>query len=82
MSTAVGVLCQLDGERTAQLADLAAAMALEALCGTPTALAEALQALRPHPRQRAAAANLRRLIKRIVAIIAWYAEPVFSFFSR
>ena len=62
MSAAVGVLCQLDGERTVQLADIAAAMTLEALRGTPTAFAEALQALRPHPGQGATAANLRRLV--------------------
>jgi histidine ammonia-lyase len=61
MSAAVGVLCQLDGERTARLADIAGALTLEALQGRLAAFAEPLHAARPHPGQRAAAANLRQL---------------------
>jgi histidine ammonia-lyase len=43
-------------------ADVAAAMSVEALLGTDRAYADDLQALRPHPGQRASAANLRRLL--------------------
>jgi histidine ammonia-lyase len=43
-------------------ADVAAATSVEALLGTDRAYADDLQALRPHPGQRASAANLRRLL--------------------
>jgi histidine ammonia-lyase len=43
-------------------ADLAAAMSVEALLGTDRVFAEHLQALRPHPGQARAAANMRRLL--------------------
>jgi histidine ammonia-lyase len=45
-----------------RMADLAAAMSLEALLGTDRVLAEDLMALRPHPGQQAAAENMRRLL--------------------
>jgi len=43
-------------------ADLAAAMSVEALLGTDRVFAADLQALRPHPGQALAAANMRRLL--------------------
>ncbi|MDP3714654.1 MAG: histidine ammonia-lyase [Mycobacteriales bacterium] len=46
----------------ARLADVAAAMSVEALLGTDSAFAEDLVALRPHPGQQASAANLRALL--------------------
>jgi histidine ammonia-lyase len=46
-----------------KLADVAAAMSVEALLGTDRAFAADLLALRPHPGQTASAANLRRLLE-------------------
>ncbi|OGR90255.1 MAG: histidine ammonia-lyase [Elusimicrobia bacterium RIFCSPHIGHO2_02_FULL_57_9] len=43
-------------------AQLAGAMSLEALTGTPVAFDEALQRLKPHPGQLAAARQLRRML--------------------
>ncbi len=51
-----------DLRRLATTADLAAAMSVEALLGTDRTFAEDLLALRPHPGQAAAAANMRRLL--------------------
>jgi histidine ammonia-lyase len=45
-----------------KLADMAAAMSVEALLGTDRAFAEDLVALRPQPGQAASAANMRRLL--------------------
>src|SRR5262249_11110185 len=45
-----------------KLADVAAAMSVEALLGTDRAFAADLLALRPHPGQKASAANLRRVL--------------------
>ncbi len=45
-----------------QVADVTAAMSVEALLGTDRAFAADLVALRPHPGQAASAANLRRLL--------------------
>jgi histidine ammonia-lyase len=42
--------------------DITCALSVEALLGTDASFAEALQDLRPHPGQRASAANLRRLL--------------------
>ena len=44
------------------VADIAAAMSIEALLGTDAAFAADLQALRPHPGQAASAANLRAVL--------------------
>jgi histidine ammonia-lyase len=44
------------------VADVAAAMSVEAQLGTDRVFAEELQALRPHPGQAASAQNLRRLL--------------------
>jgi histidine ammonia-lyase len=46
-----------------KVADLAAAMSVEALLGTDRAFAEDLVALRPQPGQAVSAANLRRLLE-------------------
>jgi histidine ammonia-lyase len=45
-----------------QVADLAAAMSVEALLATDRVFAAELMALRPHPGQAASASNLRRLL--------------------
>jgi histidine ammonia-lyase len=49
--------------RVVELADLAGAMTLEALKGTPTPFDERIHALRPHAGQMAAAAHLRALLE-------------------
>jgi histidine ammonia-lyase len=46
-----------------QVADLAAAMSVEALLATDRVFAADLMALRPHPGQAASASNLRRLLE-------------------
>jgi histidine ammonia-lyase len=60
--TAVGGLALARALRVAELADLAGAMTLEALKGTPTPFDERIHAVRPHPGQMAAAAHLRGLL--------------------
>ncbi len=60
--TAVGVLALVRALRITELADLAGAMTLEALRGTPTPFDERIHAARPHPGQVAAAAHLRSLL--------------------
>jgi histidine ammonia-lyase len=45
-----------------RVADIAAAMSVEALLGTDRVFADDLQAMRPHPGQAASAANLRALL--------------------
>ncbi|HTW49669.1 MAG TPA: histidine ammonia-lyase [Acidobacteriaceae bacterium] len=60
--TAVGALALARALRVAELSDLAGAMTLEALLGTPTPFDERIHAVRPHPGQMAAAAHLRSLL--------------------
>ncbi len=60
--TALAVLALVDAEHLAIVADIAAAMSLEALAGTDAALDPVLHDLRPYPGQRASAANLRALV--------------------
>ncbi len=60
--TGIGVLALLDAERALETADVAGAMSLEALRGTPTPFDAAIQAVRPHPGQAASAARLRALL--------------------
>ncbi|MGA8532143.1 MAG: histidine ammonia-lyase [Acidobacteriaceae bacterium] len=60
--TAVGTLALVRALRVAELADLAGAMTLEALRGTPTPFDSRIHAARPHPGQIAAAAHLRDLL--------------------
>jgi histidine ammonia-lyase len=58
------VLAVEDLERLLRVADVTAAMSVEALLGTDRAFAEDLIALRPQPGQAASAANMRRLLDR------------------
>jgi histidine ammonia-lyase len=60
--TAVGSLAVARARRVAQLADLAGAMSLEALMGTPAAFDARIQQARPHAGQIAAAAHLVDLL--------------------
>jgi histidine ammonia-lyase len=61
--TAVGALAVARGLRVARLADVAGAMALEALMGTPAAFDARIHSARPHAGQMAAAAHLLRLLQ-------------------
>ncbi len=61
--TAVGALAVARARRVAQLADLAGAMSLEALMGTPAAFDPRIHAARPHAGQIASAAHLVRLLE-------------------
>ncbi len=56
------VLAIADARELLKVADITAAMSVEALLGTDAAFAADLLALRPHPGQAAAAANLRVLL--------------------
>jgi len=60
---AVGSLALVRAERVTRLADVAGAMSLEALKGTPVAFDERIQAARPHPGQLEVAAHLRELLR-------------------
>ena len=57
-----------------KVADVAAAMSVEALLGTDRTLAGDLMALRPHPGQATAAANMRRLLSGS-PVVASHAGP-------
>ena len=59
---AVGGLALYRAERVVRLADVAGAMTLEALRGTPVAFDERIHNARPHPGQIAVAAHLRELL--------------------
>jgi histidine ammonia-lyase len=61
--TAVGGLALVRALRLVQLFDLAGAMSLEALEGTPVAFDERIHAARPHPGQLRAAKHLRDLLE-------------------
>ena len=60
--TAVGALTVAHAGRLAQIADLAGAMSLEALMGTPVAFDPRIHLARPHPGQLASAANLTEIL--------------------
>jgi len=60
--TAVGALAVARARRVAELSDLAGAMSLEALMGTPAAFDERIHRARPHAGQMASAAHLLRLL--------------------
>jgi len=60
---AVGGLALYRAERAARLADVAGAMTLEAVRGTPVAFDERIHAARPHPGQIEVAAHLRELLR-------------------
>jgi histidine ammonia-lyase len=63
MTTALGALAVHQAENLAYSGDIAGALSLEALHGTPMAFDERLHAVRPHPRQGDCAAYLRRLLE-------------------
>ena len=74
-----GMLGQLalavtDLDHLLKLADIAAAMSVEGLLGTDRVFAADLQALRPHPGQATAAANMARLLADS-PIVASHAGP-------
>jgi histidine ammonia-lyase len=56
------ILAMRDFEQLLKLADLTAAMSVEALLGTDRVFRPELHAIRPHPGQAASAANLLRLL--------------------
>jgi len=58
----LGLLSLHAAERLADTADLAGAMSLEALMGTPTAFDLKIQKIRPHPGQMQVAKTLRKLL--------------------
>jgi histidine ammonia-lyase len=60
---AVGALALARADRLAKLADVAGAMSLEALRGTPVAFDERIHAARPHPGQEAVARHMRELLR-------------------
>ena len=57
------LLACTDAERLFRTADITAAMSAEALLGTDRAFQDHLHEIRPHPGQRASAANLARLMQ-------------------
>ncbi len=59
----IGILALLAAERAVETIDVAGAMSLEALRGTPDAFDDAIQRLRPHRGQQASAARLRALLR-------------------
>jgi histidine ammonia-lyase len=61
--TAVGALALARAERVARAADVAGAMTLEALRGTPDAFDTKIHAARPHAGQQQSAARLRELLQ-------------------
>ncbi|MBI4386427.1 MAG: histidine ammonia-lyase [Elusimicrobia bacterium] len=60
---AVGALALFQARLVAAAADLAGAMSLEAIRGTPVAYEEALVRLKPHPGQMRVASRLRSLLE-------------------
>ena len=60
--TGVGALALLGAERAVETAEVAGAMSLEALRGTPDAFHPAIMRARPHPGQAASAERLRALL--------------------
>jgi len=63
LMTAVGGLALVRARRLLKLADIIAAMSVEALMGTDSHFHPAIQRVRPHPGQIASAANLRRCMQ-------------------
>lgn len=61
--TGIGALALVRTQRLVKLADVAAAMTLEALRGSLVPFDDRLQAVRPHPGQAATARNLRNLLR-------------------
>ncbi|MEM8883504.1 MAG: histidine ammonia-lyase [Planctomycetota bacterium] len=63
VATAILAIVLVEAQDLIRLADVAAMMTLEALLGSDRPFDERVHALRPHPGQRATAANLRTLLK-------------------
>jgi histidine ammonia-lyase len=61
--TGIGALALLDGERAARVADIVGAMTVEALLASTKPFDPRIQDVRPHPGQKASAANLRKLLR-------------------
>ncbi|MEP6938010.1 MAG: histidine ammonia-lyase [Chthoniobacterales bacterium] len=61
---AVGGLALFRAQRLSHVADVAGAMTLEALKGTPSAFDPRIQDARPHPGQRAVSEHLLRLLEK------------------
>jgi histidine ammonia-lyase len=62
VQTGIGVLALLGAERAVEAAEVAGAMSLEGLRGTPDAFHPAIAHARPHPGQLASAERLRLLL--------------------
>jgi histidine ammonia-lyase len=62
MHTGVGILTLLRAERVLETLEVAGAMSLEGLRGTPDAFDAAVQRIRPHPGQSTSASRLRLLL--------------------
>jgi histidine ammonia-lyase len=62
VQTGIGTLALLAAERALETAEVAGAMSLEGLKGTPDAFREELQRARPHAGQATSAARLRALL--------------------
>src|SRR3954471_22155567 len=77
------ILAAHDLERLLRVADVTAAMSVEALMGTDRVFAEDLVALRPQPGQAASAENLRRVLTEspIVASHRWNDDRVQDAYS-
>lgn len=69
------IMASADLHRLLKTADLAAAMSVEGLLGTDAVFAEDLQALRPHPGQKASAANIRAILADSPLISAQRSDP-------
>ncbi len=63
LMSAAGALTTGHAERLARTADIAAALSIEALRGTPLAFDARIHAARPHPGQIASAAHIRSLLE-------------------
>ncbi|MCK4258554.1 MAG: histidine ammonia-lyase [Halanaerobiales bacterium] len=61
--TAIAVLGIYDSLNLAKMADICAALSMEALLGIPDAYEEMIHLLRPHPGQLAVARNVREMLK-------------------
>jgi histidine ammonia-lyase len=61
--TGVGILALLAAERAVETAEVAGAMSLEAMKGTPDAFDEAIMRVRPQPGQLESASRLRSLLR-------------------
>ena len=63
ISTAIGAAMLDDADRLLRIADLAAAMSVDALLGSKTPFDPRIQAVRPHPGQATTARNVRALLE-------------------